>query len=82
MMPRDSSRIRTVAEVDLHETLTLVGFFLGYSALMAVVFSSTMPFISNNWSGVWPMTLATGLFAALLGVGGLLVRPRGFGLRF
>jgi hypothetical protein len=72
-MPQGTSRIRSVAETDLHEALTLVGFFVSYSALMAVVVSSTAPFLSNNWPSLWPLTLAAAGVAALLIVGGLFV---------
>jgi len=75
-MPQGTSRIRSIAETDLHEALTLVGFVLSYSALMAIVVSSTAPFLSNNWSSVWPLSLAAGVVAALLIVGGLFVWPK------
>jgi hypothetical protein len=76
-MPQPSSRIRSVAETGLHETLTLVGFLFSYFALMVVVLSSTMPFLSNNWSVVWPPTLVSAGLAALLIIGGLFVWPKG-----
>jgi hypothetical protein len=75
-MPQGTSRIRSIAETDLHEALTLVGFVLCYTALMAVVVSSTAPFLSNNWSSVWPFTLAAAVIAALLMVAGLFVWPK------
>jgi hypothetical protein len=75
-MPQGTSRIRSIAETDLHEALTLVGFFLSYSALMAVVVSSTAPFLSNAWPSVWPLTLAAAVVAAFLMVGGLFVWPK------
>ena len=75
-MPQGSSRVRSIAETDLHEALTLVGFVLCYTALMGVVVSSTAPFLSNNWSSVWPFTMAAALIAALLIVAGLFVWPR------
>ena len=75
-MSQGTSRIPSIAEADLHETLTLVGFFFGYSALMAVVVSSTAPFLSGNWSSVWPFTLAAAVVAALLIVAGLFVWPK------
>jgi hypothetical protein len=75
-MPQGTSRIRSIAETDLHEALTLVGFVLCYTALMAVVVSSTAPFLSNNWSSVWPFTLAAAVVAALLMVAGLFVWPK------
>jgi hypothetical protein len=75
-MPQASSRVRSIAESDLHEALTLVGFVLCYTALMAVVVSSTTPFLSSNWASVWPFTLATAAVAALFIVGGLFVWPR------
>ena len=75
-MPQASPRVRSVAETDLHEALTLVGFVLCYTALMAVVVSSTAPFLSNNWSSLWPFTLAAAAVAALLIMGGLFIRPR------
>ena len=77
-MLQRSSAVRSIAEIDLHERLTLVGFTLSYFALMAVVVSSTMPFLLNNWSSVWPMTLGAALCAALLIVGGLFVPPKGY----
>ena len=73
-MPQ-GSRVRSIAETDLHEALTLVGFVLCSTALMAV-FLSTAPFLPNNWSSVWPFALATALVAALLIVGGLFVWAR------
>ena len=76
-MPQGTSRIRSVAETDLHEAVTRVGFFLSYSALMAVIISSTAPLFSNDWSSVWPFTLAAAAVAALLIVGGLFVWPAG-----
>lgn len=75
-MPQASPRVRSVAETDLHEALTLVGFVLCYTALMAVVVSSTAPFLSNNWSSLWPFTLTAAAVAALLIMGGLFIRPR------
>jgi len=75
-MPRGTPRILSIAESDLREALTLVGFVLCYTALMAIVVSSTAPFLSSNWSSVWPFTLAAAAVAALLIVGGLFVRPR------
>ena len=75
-MPQATSRISSVAETDLHEALTLVGFVLGYSALMAIVVSSTAPFLSNSSSSVWPFPMAAALVAALLIVGGLFVWPK------
>jgi hypothetical protein len=75
-MPQGTSRIRSTAESDLHEALTLVGFVLCYSALMAVVVSSTAPFLSNDWPSVWPFTLAAAVVAALLIVGSLFVWPK------
>jgi hypothetical protein len=75
-MPRGTSRIRSIAETDLHEALTLVGFFFSYTALMAVVVSSTAPFLSSNWPSVWPLTLGAAVVAALLIVGGLFVWPK------
>ena len=75
-MPQGTPRILSIAESDLHEALTLVGFVLCYTALMAVVVSSTVPFIASNWSSVWAFTLAAATVAALLIVGGLFVRHR------
>ena len=75
-MPQASPRVRSVAETDLHEALTLVGFVLCYTALMAVVVSSTGPFLSNNWSSLWPFTLAGAAVAALLITGGLFIWTR------
>ena len=75
-MPQGTSRIHTVAETDLHEAVTRVGFLLSYSALMALVISTTAPFLSNDLSAVWPFTLVAGLVAALLVVGGLFVWPK------
>ena len=75
-MPQGSSHGPSIAETDLHEALTLTGFVLCYAALMAVVVSSTAPFLSNNWSSVWPVTLTAALVAALLIVGGLFVWPK------
>ena len=72
-MPQGTSRIRSIAETDLHQALTLVGFILCYTAVMAVAVSSTAPFLSSNWSFVWPFTLAMAAVAALLIVGGLFV---------
>ena len=81
-MPQGTSRILSIPESDLHEALTLVGFVLCYSALMAVVVSSTTPFLSSNWSSVWPYTLAAAAVAALLNMGGLFVRARATRPRF
>jgi len=75
-MPQGTSRIHTVAESELHEAVTRVGFLLSYSALMALVISTTAPFLSNDLSAVWPFTLVAGLVAALLVVGGLFVWPK------
>jgi hypothetical protein len=75
-MPQGTSRIRSIAEINLHERLTLIGFILSYFALMAVVVSATMPFLSSNWSSLWPMALAAALCAALLIVGALSVLPK------
>jgi hypothetical protein len=75
-MPQGTSRIRSIAEIELDERLTLVGFLLSYSALMAIVVSSASPFLSENWSSLWPITLAIGCVAALFIVAGLLVRPK------
>jgi hypothetical protein len=74
-MPQGTSRIHTVAENDLHEAVTRVGFLLSYSALMALVISTTGPSLSNDLSSVWPFTLVA-VVAALLVVGGLFVWPR------
>jgi hypothetical protein len=74
-MPQGTSRIRSIAEIDLHERVTLVGFVLAYSAMMSVVVSSTTPFLSENWSSVWPITLGVGCVALLI-VGGLFVWPK------
>ena len=76
-MSQGTTRISSIAEADLHETLTLVGFFLGYSALMGIVVSSTAPFLAGNWSSAWPLTLAAAAVAALLIVAGLFVWPKG-----
>ena len=75
-MPRYHSHIRALPDTRFHEALTLVGFVVSYFALMAVVVSSTMPFFSNTWSTVWPITLAAALIAASLIVRGLFVWPR------
>ena len=75
-MPQGTSHIRSAAETNLHEAVTRVGFFLSYSALMAVVISSTAPFFSDDWSSVSAFTLVTFLVAALLVVGGLFVWPK------
>ncbi len=75
-MPQRASRIRSIAEADLHEALTLVGFFISYSVLMAVVVSSTAPFLADDWPSTWPFTLAAAVVAALLIVGGLFVWPK------
>jgi hypothetical protein len=75
-MPQGTSRIHTVAETDLLEAVTRVGFLLSYSALMGVVISTTVPFLSYDWSSVWPFPLVAGLVAALLVVGGLFVWPK------
>jgi hypothetical protein len=75
-MPQGTSHIRSIAEIDLRERVTLVGFVLAYSAMMSVVVSSTTPFLSENWSSVWPITLGVGCVAALLIVGGLFVWPQ------
>ena len=72
-MPQGSSRVRSMAEVDFHEALTLAGFVLCYTALMAVVVSSTAPFLSNNWPSVWPFTLLAAVAAGFLIGGGLFV---------
>ena len=53
-MPQGTSRILIVAETDLLEVVTRVGFLLSYSALMGVVISTTVPFLSYDWSSVWP----------------------------
>jgi hypothetical protein len=74
-MPHATSRIHTVAETDLHEAVTRVGFLLSYSALMAIVITSTVPFLSD-WSSVWAFTLVWALVATLLVVGGLFVWPK------
>jgi hypothetical protein len=75
-MPQGTSHIHSVAETDLHEAVTRVGFLLSYSALMAVVISTTAPFLSSDWSSVWPFTFAAALVAALLVVGSLFVWPK------
>ena len=75
-MPQGTSRIHTAAETDLHEAVTRVGFLLSYSALMALVISTTAPFLFNDLSSVWPFTLVAGLVAALLVIGGLFVWPK------
>jgi hypothetical protein len=75
-MPQGTSRIHTVAETDLHQAVTRVGFLLSYSALMALVISTTAPFLSNDLSSVWAFTLVAGLVAAFLVVGGLFVWPK------
>ena len=72
-MPQATSRIHTVPETDLHEAVTRVGFLLSYSALMALVISTTAPFLSDEWSSMWAFTLVMALVAALLVVGGLFV---------
>ncbi len=81
-MPRYHSHIRSLPDTRLHETLTLVGFVVSYFALMAVVVSSTMPFLSNNWSTMWPTTLVASFMAASLIVCGLFVWPKDYGGRF
>jgi hypothetical protein len=81
-MLQGSSRVRSIAETDLHEAFTLVGFVLCYTALMAVVVSSAAPFFSSDWSSLWPFTLAAAAIAALLIVGGLFIRPRATRVRF
>jgi hypothetical protein len=81
-MPQGTSRIHTVAENDLHEAVTRVGFLLSYSALMALVISTAAPLLSNDLSSVWPLTLVAALVAALLVVGGLFVWPRATRSRF
>jgi hypothetical protein len=75
-MPQGTTRIHSGPESDLHDAVTRVGFLLSYSALMAVVISTTTPFPSNDWSSVWPFTLVAALVAALLVVGGLFVWPK------
>jgi len=75
-MPQATSRIHTVAETDLHEAVTRVGFLLSYSALMALVISTPAPFLSDEWSSVWAFTLVMAIVAALLVVGGLFVWPK------
>jgi len=75
-MAQATSRIHTVAETDLHEAVTRVGFLLSYSALMAIVVTSTAPFLSDDWSSVWAFTLVAALVATLLVVGGLFVWPK------
>ena len=75
-MTQGTSHILSIAEIDLRERVTLVGFVLAYSAMMSVVVSSTTPFLSENWSSVWPITLGVGCVAALLIVGGLFVWPK------
>ena len=75
-MPQGTSRIRSIAESNLHERLTVVGFLMGYSALMAVVVSSATAFLSENWSSLWPLTLGVGCAAALLIVAGLFAWPK------
>jgi hypothetical protein len=62
----------------LHEALTAVGFLMSYFALMTVVVSSTMPFLSTNWSAVWPIALSAALLAALFIGGALFVWPTGY----
>jgi hypothetical protein len=75
-MPQGTPRIHSVAETDLHDAVTRVGFLLSYSALMGVVISTTTPFLSDDWSSVWAFTLVAAFIAALLVVGGLFVWPR------
>ena len=75
-MPQGTSRIHTVAESNLREAVTRVGFLLSYSALMALVISTTAPFLSDDLSSVWPFTLVAAVVAALLLVGGLFVWPK------
>ena len=77
-MTRVTSRIRPVAETRFHETLTLGGFLLSYFAMMALLITATMPFLSNSWSAVWPVTLTAGLLGAFLIVGGLFVWPKAY----
>ena len=81
-MPQAIPRIHSVAETDLRDAVTRVGFLLSYSALMAVVISTTARFVSNGWSSVWPSTLVAVLVAALLVVGGLFVWPKAIRPRF
>ena len=71
-MPQGTTRIHSAPEADLHDAVTRVGFLLSYSTLMAIVISTTAPFVSNGWSSVWPFTLV----AALLIVAGLFVWPK------
>ena len=78
-MPQGTHASVPSAEIDLHERVTLVGFVLAYSATMSVVVSSTTPFLSENWSSVWPITLGVGCVAALLIVGGLFRLAQGLG---
>ena len=75
-MPQGTPRILSIAETDLHEALTLVGFVLCYTALIAIVVFSTAPFLFSNWSSLWPFTLASAAVAALFIVGRLFTRPR------
>jgi hypothetical protein len=81
-MPRYHSHIRSLPDTRLHETLTLVGFVVSYFALMAVIVSSTAPFLSDSWATVWPTTLVAASFAASLIVCGLLVWPKHYRGRF
>jgi hypothetical protein len=81
-MPQGSSPVRSIAEADLHDAVTLVGFVLCYTALMAIVVSSTAPFLSSNWSSLWPFMLVAAAVAALLLAGGLFIRPRATRSRF
>ena len=75
-MPQGTTRIQSAPEADLHDAVTRVGFLLSYSALMAVVISTTAPFPFNDSSSVWPFTLVAALVAALLIVAGLFVWPK------
>jgi hypothetical protein len=77
-MPRYTSRSRSEAEMGLHEALTVMGFLISYFALMTVAVSATMPFLSTNWSAVWPIVLSAALLASLLIGGALFVWPTGY----
>ena len=74
--PRESAKIMA-NRVKGHGTRpATTPTLLSYSALMGVVISTTVPFLSYDWSSVWPFPLVAGLVAAHLVVCGLFVWPK------
>ena len=69
-MLRNRLHATAVADTHLHQARTLIGFLLSYLALMGLIISSTVPFLSDRWSPVWQLPLVTGFVAASLIVTG------------